>query len=156
MEKHLIKVSKAETFEELADIAIDMLNEIHTSGDIIIQICGPISTGGLGDIKKNINRFKKSIEIARKKGLKVFDQTPFEESIARLSHKYKQVDGYCIDILEIFYRRIFESKLVDKVLFLPDWQSSKGARWEREVTAGLGMMIEDYPIEWLMEFEDKF
>jgi hypothetical protein len=154
MEKHLIKVNRAETFEELASIAIDMLNEIYTSEDIIVQICGPISTGGSGDIRKNINRFKKSIEIARKKGLKVFDQTPFEESVARLSSKYKKVDGYCIDILEIFYRRIFESKLVGKVLFLPDWQSSRGARWEREITTKLGLIIEDYPIEWLSDFVD--
>lgn len=154
MEIYKDKLDSAETFEELADIGIKMLEKLSLSGKPIVEICGPISTGGLGSIKDNIKLLEKAIEIANRKGLQVFNQAPFESAMARLSKKYPLVDGYCVAILEIFYRRIFESGLIKKALFLPDWQSSKGATWERNVTKSLGIEVEEYPVEWLLDINN--
>lgn len=159
MPKHPVKIDKnkidsAETFEELADLGVDILKQMSLSGNPIVEICGPITTGGLGNIEKNLNRLKKSIEIANKKGLQVFDQLPFEKSIVRLSGKYTKTNGYCLAILEIFYRKLFESGYISKALFLPDWQTSRGATWEREMMSILNIKVEEYPKEWLVEVGD--
>ena len=147
------KLNSVETFEELADIGIDILKQMSLSGKPIVEICGPISTGGLGNLEKNLAFLESSIKIANKKGLQVFDQTPFEGAMKRLSIKYPKKDGYDVSILEIFYRKIFESRLISKALFLPDWQSSKGATWERKLALKLGITVEEYPIEWLSEIK---
>jgi hypothetical protein len=149
------KLDSAETFEELADVAIDMLKHMSLSGKPIVEICGPISTGGLGSVEKNLARIKKAIEIANKNNLQVFDNTPFEDAMNRLSAKYPKVNGYPVAILEIFYRKIFESGLISKVFFLSDWQSSKGATWERNIAPTLNIEVKEYPEEWLSETENK-
>lgn len=147
------KLNTAETFDELADIAVDVLRQMSLSGRPIAEICGPVSTGGLGSIEKNLARIKKAIVIAEKKGLQTFDMPLFEKAIEKLSYKYPKTNGYCLPILDIFYKRLFESGYINKALFLPDWQSSYGARWERNLVKGLNINIEEYPEEWLKEID---
>ncbi|MFA6476124.1 MAG: hypothetical protein WCV68_01765 [Candidatus Paceibacterota bacterium] len=142
-------MDKVETFEDLAEIAIGMLEEISKSGKPIAFVCGPISTGGLGSIEKNLAHLEKAIETAGKNGLQVFSQTPFEDTLQRLAKKYPKTDGYCLPILNIFYKKVFESGYIKIALFLPDWQSSKGATWERQLFSNLGLQIQEYPLEWL-------
>lgn len=142
-------MDKAETFEDLAEIAINIIKEMSKSGLPIVEICGPISTGGLGSLEKNLARFENAIEKAIKNGLQVFNQAPFEVAIKRLSDKYPKTDGYCMSILDIFYRKVFESGYIKIALFLPDWQSSRGATWERKTVSDLGIEIREYPLEWL-------
>jgi hypothetical protein len=154
MKVHEDKLNSAQTFEKLADIGIGILKEMSLSGKPIVEICGPVSTGGLGSVEKNINRLRGAINIANKKGLQVFNQTPFESAMSRLSDKYPKVNGYPIAILEIFYKKLFESGYITKLLFLPDWQSSKGATWERNIGPTLGLIVEEYPGEWLLEIEN--
>lgn len=148
------KLDSAQTFEELADIGLSMLKQISLSGKPIVQICGPISTGGFGNHKKNLAYLEKAIEVANKKGLQVFDQTPFDDAMAKLSEKYAKTEGYTLPILETFYKKIFKSGLITKVIFLPDWQSSKGATWERNVASQFHMKVEDYPKEWLAKIKN--
>lgn len=146
---HIHRIDNSLTFEELADIAIEVLKEMYErENKPIVEICGPISTGGLGNTKDNLERFDKAIKIACDKGMCVFTQLPFERTIARIMHKYPVTDGYHLDILEIFYRKIFSSGYIHKTLFLPDWQSSKGARWERDLVTELGLEVLEFPIEW--------
>ncbi|MCC7004521.1 DUF4406 domain-containing protein [Candidatus Nomurabacteria bacterium] len=149
------KINTAESFEELALVGLEALEKMRLSGREIVQICGPISTGGLGSIEKNIERFERAIEKAIEKGLHVFNQAPFEDAMKRLSVKYPKVDGYCVAILEVFYRKIFESGHVSRTLFLPGWESSKGATWERKLVSGLGIAVEEYPMEWINEIENN-
>lgn len=149
-ENHMHRIDKAETFEELADIAIEVLQKMsEIENKPIVEICGPISTGGLGNRKNNLERFDNAIKIACDKGMCVFTQLPFEKTIEKIVYKYPVTDGYHLDILEIFYRKIFSSGFINKALFLPDWESSKGARWERDLVTELGLEILEFPIEWL-------
>ncbi len=114
----------------------------------IVQICGPMTTGGLGSLEENMAQFSRAIEQAERQGLRVFNQIPFQGAIIRITDHH---DGkeYCVDILEVFYRRIFECGHVSRTLFLPGWQESRGARWERSFVSELGIAAEEYPREWL-------
>ena len=147
-ESEAIALEKAESLVEAAEIAVSVLARMNASGRPIVQICGPLTTGGLGNLEANSARFERAIEIARERGLTVFNQMPFQEAIVRLS-KHAYSDEYDMDILEIFYRKIFECGHVATALFLPDWESSRGASWERGVVSSLGIRVEEYPLAWL-------
>lgn len=130
-------VEKAQTYAELFSIAKKILERMpHPRA----QLCGPISTGGAGSIEKNLWRFDIAIDRLQKEGVEVFSQMPLEEGIRRIREKEGETI-YPMSLLEDLYLPIFENKLVDKVYFLPDWQSSKGASWEHEQTKRLGIEI---------------
>jgi hypothetical protein len=142
-------IAVADSFERAAEIAVTVLERMKKDGRPIVEVCGSISTGGLGTIEKNIERFEKAVNSAKEHGLLVFDQIPFETAIFRL-RAVSEIDGYCTDILDIFYNRIFMTGMIDQCLFLPDWESSGGARWEYEKAKELGITIVDLPEEWLL------
>jgi len=138
------------SFDELAEIAISMLARVKGEHAEIVQICGPMSTGGCGDFKKNMERFNRSIEVAQVHGVAVFNQVLFQDVVIKLCN-WKEGSPYPMELLEVFYGRVLSSGHITKGLFLPDWESSVGARWERNLLSGLGIAIEDYPSSWLDE-----
>lgn len=142
-------LESAKTFGDLASIALIILGRMKELGKPVVQICGPMSTGGFGNLTENMQLFEYAIDVANDMDVTVFNQLPFQNAMIRIAD-WKPGEPYVMDILEIFYRRIFESGLIAKTLFLPDWQSSHGAKWERELVAKLGIAIEEYPIEWLV------
>jgi len=135
----------------------------------IVMVSGPISTGGLGNISDNIKRMKGIIQTLStqnmyscinldcpydnqpinnsfpvKKGIVVFDQTPFEEELKTIK-KYRSILGlvkdgdYDIDILLQIYKPILESKYLDFLVLVPGWTSSFGACWEVDYAESLGI-----------------
>lgn len=137
------------TFDEMVPIACDIINRMRQGGKEVHQLCGPMTTGGKGSLEANMKNFHRAIDVAREQGVLVFDQTPFQEAIARLVKDHDARNEYCADILHVFYRGIFKSGLISKLWFLPDWQSSKGATWEWEEAERLGLAAEEYPSDWL-------
>lgn len=136
-------------FPDLAVIAIGVLGRMKNAGHQIVQICGPYSTGGLGTKELNAKRFDEAREAAEARGYAVFNQIPFEDAIQRIVATYNLPAGeYCYDILHVFYRTIFESTHITKFLFIPGWESSTGARWERDEAQRLGIVSEDIPLDW--------
>ncbi|HEY0010918.1 MAG TPA: DUF4406 domain-containing protein [Candidatus Paceibacterota bacterium] len=144
-------LKEANSYEEAADIAIAILARMRDLGQPIVQICGPMSTGGLGSLRENMQRFQRAVDIAIAKGITVFNQVAFQEAIIRLSNYKEGSEEYGMDILERFYQRVFEAGYIDAFMFLPGWESSIGTRWEREVGSKLGIEVKEYPIEWLEE-----
>lgn len=140
-EKHALKRSKS--FEEMVQIATSILKRMPQP---VVQICGPMSTGGAGNLEKNMKRFQIAINALNENGISVFDQITFQDAIVSLI-KWTPDAPYNMDILEVFYSGIFKSGLVAKAIFLPGWESSKGATWEREFLKSLNVPIEDYPPE---------
>jgi hypothetical protein len=136
------------SLEETGDLALVILERMKATGREIVQICGPLTTGGLGSLDMNMARFEFAIRRAQRHDLLVFNQIPFQEAIITLSPR-RVAGEYNMGILEIFYRKIFESGHVSRTLFLPEWESSFGARWERELVTTLGISNEDFPEEWL-------
>lgn len=126
----------ANSFAELSEIALRVLKRMPKP---VGQVCGPISSGGLGSIPANLKRFDETIGELIKSGNKVFDQVPFESHFFRLIERGQGAHGQ--GLLEQFYLPLFESGLVDTLYFIPGWESSKGARWEHAQAKRLGITI---------------
>jgi hypothetical protein len=135
VEHHNIKL--AQTFSELVPVALAVLERMPKP---IAQVCGPISTGGLGSIEKNLAVFDTTIDHLMQQGVVVFDQMPFEEHIFRIvENKWGTRQNNML--LEEFYRPIFVSRHVSRLYFIHDWQSSEGANWEHALGQRLGIEI---------------
>lgn len=127
----------ANSFAELSEIALRVLKRMPKP---IGQVCGPISSGGLGSIEANLKRFDQTIEELINHGNKIFDQVPFEKYIFRLIETGRGTRDQN-QLLEQFYLPILESGLIDIMYFLPGWESSNGARWEHAQAKRLGIKI---------------
>jgi hypothetical protein len=123
-------------------IALQILERIPKP---IIQICGPISTGGKGSLEANIAEFNKAIFFFNAKGENVFNQIPFQDGMKKLKGNIK---GYNTRILTEFYLPLFHSRKISKYKFLPNGKGSIGTEWEREQVELLGFEFEDLQIDW--------
>lgn len=121
----------APTFVALRDIALRVLKRMPPG---VSMICGPISSGGLGSVEKNLERFVRAINLMASRGENVFTQIPFERPMQRIKEDNEGI------LLETFYRPIFASGRVVRLCFMPDWRTSRGTQWElaRAFELGLG------------------
>lgn len=157
-------MAKPSRYNHWTDEEIKSLDEIATCADMylvarpileripapVIQVCGPISTGGVGTIEGNLAAMAQAIQYLEERGNNVFNQLPFEVPMHKIVESYKK-SGYAMPILEDFYLPIFESRLVSILHFLPDWQSSIGAKWEHEQAKRLGIDIKYFDHGWQAE-----
>jgi len=130
-------VKTAATYTDLFAVAEQILHRMPRPR---AQVCGPITTGGAGSVEANLRRFDRAVTLLEKEGVGVFDQVPFEATMQRLK-TLLEGEKYSMKLLEDFYLPIFEKHLVDRLYFLPDWQSSTGARWEHQQASRLGLEI---------------
>lgn len=136
-ERDVALIATAESYRDLRAVAVDVLVRMRHAPRI--QVCGPISTGGLGSPEKNTELLRSTIRRYEWLGLNVFDQTVFEP---RIKHFYNPGDdGYDWRILDEFYMPIFECRLVDELHFLPGFHTSIGASWEHEQAMRLGLKV---------------
>jgi len=143
--KSFIALDGAESFSDLVPVAIDILECFE---EPVTIVSGPISTGGLGTRERNMAVFRAVIQRLQSQNRSVFDQTPFENVLFRISREwFRQNPGevYCMPILEDFYEPIFSSGLISRIAFIWGWQSSFGARWERIKAIEIGLEIDDLP-----------
>lgn len=131
-------LEKATTYKQLFEIALIILNRMPENRT---QVCGPISTGGRGSFEANMEYIDSIIKKLQDEGVNVFDQMPFEIPMSKIKKLYP-TEGYDYNLLNEFYLPIFESGLVKKLYFLPDWKSSTGSKWEHEQGLRLGIEIE--------------
>jgi len=130
---------EADTFEALAEIAI------QNAGRGLGMVCGPITTGGTGHQILNLEIFNATVHGLQSREKRLFNQIPFEFGLRRLTRKWEAEGntGYCMPILEVFYARVFERGVVTEGWFIPGWDSSFGARWERDKLVALSCAIHD-------------
>jgi hypothetical protein len=133
---------------DLAEIALVILERMAKKKKPIVEICGPMSTGGFGNIKDNMELFEAMIDSATEHDLTVFNQVVFQDAMVRLLPKHSE-HHYAWDILDIFYRRIFDSGLISEFLFSPNWYTSRGACWELLESLKVCINRRDYPVLWL-------
>lgn len=128
-----IGYEQAASFEHLASIGLRILRRMPPP---VGQVCGPISTGGVGTIEGNVRIFREAIAELERNGLNIFNQMPFESKLIEIKDREPEGD---IAILEKFYRPIFESGIVRKLYFIPGWETSFGATWEHTTGGLLGI-----------------
>ena len=144
----------APSFIELADKAVDSLKARRQQ--CLSIVCGPITTGGTGNQVHNFEIFNAAIRGLERRGVGIFNQVPYEFGLRRLALEWEARGntGYCLPILEVFYARLFESGFITQGWFIPGWQSSFGARWEREKLSSRGCIIHDFTWGELKAFLD--
>ncbi|MEK7185543.1 MAG: hypothetical protein AAB726_02905 [Patescibacteria group bacterium] len=147
------QVRSATSFKEVADVALGILRVMPQP---IFQVCGPMSTGGLGCREKNLAVFFECVEELRNRGFSVFDQIPLQLGFDRLVEEWKKTnEGYCVPILTAVYWRIFRSGFVKTAFFLPDWRTSWGTKWERRVVVRCGLDVCEFPPDWYESAVDR-
>jgi hypothetical protein len=128
-------LEKAESVADLYAIAKRIISRMDKP---LIQVCGPISTGGLGSVEKNLKVFNDTVIQLQEKGLNIFDQMPFEDQMQNMKKK-SSTEKVVEDILENFYLPIFKSGAISAFYFMPSWQTSTGANWEHQKAKELGI-----------------
>ena len=140
----LVRFEGVATCAEMFLVAKSILERMPAP---ISQVCGPISTGGAGTAEGNITIMARAIEHLEERGHNVFNQLPFQKAMFEMINSRKEA-SYPMYILEDFYLPIFESGLVKLFHFLPDWQSSTGAKWEHAQAKRLGIEIKYFEDDW--------
>ena len=143
--------SKTNSFAELVPLAIAELQKFSDGSEVV---CGPISTGGRGNIETNFKVFSASIAKLQNQNRPIFSQIPYEERIFFFRERWQSSnpahkEQYYMEILEEFYHPLFQTGLIKKGWFIPGWESSFGARWERNQLSQLGAEIEDFTETWV-------
>lgn len=146
LSKKTLEYWKEEDWKDLENVK--NVSDIYTIADRIItrmdkpfiQVCGPVANGGLGSIKANLDFFNETIKDLQNKGLSVFDQMPFEGQMQNLKKKFS-IEEISDHILNDFYMPIFKSGNISAFYFIPNWQTSYGAKWEHEKAKELGVKI---------------
>jgi hypothetical protein len=131
-------VNDAGSYEDLLKIALRILPRMKGP---IVQVCGPIETGGRGTVEDNLTHLDEVINQLINKDAEVFDQIFFEEAIKRMKADRRNRGDldYDFDLLNKFYLPILESGLISKLYFVSGWETSTGARWEYEQSVRLGI-----------------
>ncbi len=145
--------SKADSFADLVPIALTELQKFGAGAEVV---CGPISTGGRGSLEKNFEVFGATIKGLQREGRPIFSQVPYEERIFFFRTRWQQEDlsregQYYMPILTEFYHPLIRSGLIKAGHFIPGWESSFGARWERTELKSMGAKINDLTNNWIDE-----
>ncbi len=144
---HLDDLRHVKTFEDASIIPVDVLRGMPLlKNKPLTELCGPISSGGYNNYEKNMLFFKECISFASELGFYMFDQTPLELGFIPLKREWEEKNPgqYCWPILNVVYEAIFTSGYIKQGLFLPNWESSIGSRWERKRMEELGIQIIDF------------
>lgn len=139
------------SFDYLADIAIRQLEPFNGQAEVV---CGPISTGGCGDVFRNLLAFNHAIEVLQAHGRPMWSQIPFEAGLAELEFAWKKAnptEPYCTPILTDFYFKFLTPRYIKRAWFLGGvygWETSTGAKmeWTRLQEQGIDCRI--YEESW--------
>jgi hypothetical protein len=144
--KQITSIKNATTYKELLNVALEIL---HVMPKPIVQVCGPISTGGLGSIEKNLEVLDKTIKKLESQGYNVFGQIPYEGKMQEIKESYSNNIEAGHALLEEFYFPILKAGFIEKFFFIYGWESSAGARWEREQVKKLNISAQNLPEDFL-------
>lgn len=112
--------------------------EISNLKSPVIQFCGPISTGGFGNVTDNLEYLHSVIQASIKKGISVFNQLSYEKQMDQILKDHHEYD---YPLLDFFYNPIFASKKISGLVFLPLWETSVGSQWEHDIGQSLHIPI---------------
>ena len=145
--EEFVSLKTISSFDELATIGVRVISRLP---EPVVEVCGPITTGGRGSLKENLHVFEHVTMRLGEDGYHVFNLLNFQPTIDRLAREWAvNNQGYCWPILNIFFRQVFDAKKINFGYFIPGWESSVGARWEREALKVLGVVLREVPEEMI-------
>ena len=130
--------SQREKIEQLQNLALYALENLRASNQPVLQICGPISSGGFGSVKENIEYLQSVIYEVQRAGFSVFDQLEYERDLDWIMGPSTDDDHM---ILEYFYDPILRSGYISGLVFVPLWETSVGCLWENKLGMSLNLPI---------------
>ena len=148
----LERIRKAKTFAEIREVVLEVM--ARWGGNFCI-VCGPMTSGGVGDFKRNLVYFGRAINWLVDRGERVLTQLSFENRVQQLKTKPRYRDGR--KLMPELYEPIFRSSLIVRAYFIPTfndprlkrlvsgWESSTGARFEHKLCQKLKIPIEYLP-----------
>lgn len=154
-EEQLHRMRTPRTFDGLGEVVVSIVREMAEDADgKLHQVCGPISSGGLGSMEDNLRVFQTSINVVSQRyQCHVFNQLPLQDKLVELYLAWRAEypkEEYCWDILEKVYGPIFRSDCIEVGHFIPRWHTSTGTRWERETLQELDILMKEIPEEWIL------
>lgn len=123
--QHIERLGKVSGYEDIGKISLEVARKIPQPLEIV---SGPISTGGLGSLEKNLDVFQRTILKLSQQGKIMFNQIPIEEPIQRL----KTNSHYDFGVLTKIYLPLLESGLIKTLNLIYGWKTSTGALWEHD------------------------
>ena len=128
------KLKSARSMSECLVLAFEILDRMPQP---VVMVSGPISTGGRGSVEENTRAFADAIRMTRISGKTVFNQLEFEDKFLEFSKQSEM--AYYTPILDDFFLPILKSGKIKQIIFMKDWQSSTGSRWEYTEAGQLGI-----------------
>lgn len=155
-------------FEHIGQITLSVLKR---SSKRVTMLSGPISTGGTGSKEENLARYRRASQFLElHQGRRVFNQLPSEDAVVRHFEAWRRSldarearseergsvgrielqedEPYCWELLEGIYAPLFHSGHVELLMFMPNWTTSRGSRWEHDMACCLGIPIGHMPSDW--------
>lgn len=133
------RIAIATSFPLLVEIAIKVITRNRKPSLPVIQVCGPMTTGG-GTFEENNAKIERTIVLLRSRGMSVFGQTSFRKGMLN----FTTIEDYLRDplrLLDEFYGELFRGGYVQGLAFISGWEQSLGCRWEHEIGTSLGLGI---------------
>ena len=151
-EQHYQALKSARSYNDLSAIALDILGAMPQP---VGEVCGPISSGGRS-IEENLAVFSKVNDKLTREGKYIVDLVPFEIAMRAMKREsgLSHIEAN-LALLEGFYLPIFKSGKVSELYFIPGWQASHGASWERDRALEFNIKIIDLSEEWMREIWKK-
>lgn len=130
-------LEEARTIRDVYAVARTVLARMP---DNLAQVCGPITSGGVGSIEGNLLFLNEKVAQLQAEGVAIFDQMPYEETIHRVRNDPALMQTY-EHVLSDFYEQLFLSGKITALYFVSGWESSRGACWEHEKAKEYGFDI---------------
>jgi hypothetical protein len=111
----------------LNELAAEAIMEITALKKPLIQLCAPISTGGFGNSKDNLENLNSFIKYFENTEISIFNQLKYERRMDKILRNHTDYD---YPLLDYFYSPIFSSGKISGLVFLPMWETSIGCKWE--------------------------
>lgn len=129
-----------EMFKALTAVAIEDLKKVPPP---VARLSGPLRTGGDG-YETNLKRFKLGEALIRSRGISIFGYDKYADAIRSAYDQH----------FEHFHIPILKTGLIQSIFFLPGWEGSGGASYERRLCDELGITKNDITVEELLAFEE--
>jgi hypothetical protein len=134
-------MSAIEMFKALTVEAIEDLKKVPPP---VARISGPLRTGGDG-YDTNLKRLRLGEALIRSRGISIFGYEKYSDAIR---------SAYDLHF-EYFHIPILKTGLIQSIFFLPGWEGSGGASYERRLCDELGIAKNDITVEELLAFEKE-
>lgn len=143
--RHILqRLSKANTFCDLADIVVDVQIRmaqylaVENRPHQIAQVCGPTPSGEFGYRDATFDLMQSAIHKLSKERMLVFNQLISQIDFLRLVELYERE----LEIIPISYHgRIFAAGHIAHLYMIHGWETSQNARWEHAMAKRFGVEI---------------